>query len=818
MASCSSCGKELTGGARFCSHCGAAQQPTGTATAHQQPVRRPRRVDRRIQPSDSDDTTGNLGGSVTFGQRIRRRKKLLLIVGLPLLIIIVWYGVVLPTTNVESELDKVIENLEGKTASLEAKQQARSGGAVADIVPSDGDGVEDQRITALYREIMPTCEFLRFKLVEEEISGQFEVELGRPSGFRRKCEMREDRGPLKSQFLQLLSMSVEEYPTEKEAQEFLEIFRKWPNVEPFTHPWNPPESVDDSVTWEQQGFGQIALHDPATYGYSEYNATARLGRVIISNNFIEVNTNDPLVERFPAIVLNTMLGKWVHNIRSTPTSVPSRPSTQQLTRAPIKEPRGFVEQLIREVESATLRQPTGQFTATLDVTKADDGYDGVCDADCSLRDAVTIAPPGALINIPAGFYTLLQGEIVIDKDLVLNGSGSDKTVIQANLVARAANHRVFRIDGGTVTIVGISVQNGRAVERTDEAPGGNSGFGGGILNYGNLILETSVVKENTADWYGGGIGNEPGARLELIGSSVTGNTAGRAGGGIHSTKALVTLSKSLVADNAAEHSGGGIWIKYPEGMLTLTNTRVSRNSVVGHGGGIYNLGAEVTVLNSIISENRAGRRSGVGVGGGVNNNDNDGTGKLNLINSAVSDNVGKYGGGISNDGFLILANTTVSGNSAKNGAGIHNAKQPYQTVGGKAEVYNSTIGGNKATVAGGGIWNERGANVRLANSILATNSSPQDANCSGEFTSLGHNLIGVVDGCVLALTDGDLLDLDPELSPLADSADTTPTHALLPGSPAIDAGDDSKSLATDQRGVARPIGAASDIGAYEYRP
>ena len=812
MAYCSSCGKELTGGARFCFHCGAAQQPTGTATAHQQPVRRSRRLDRRVQPSDSDHATGNLDGRVTFGQRIRRRKKPLLIVGLPLLIIIVWYGVVLPTTNVEKELDKVIEKLEEKTASLEAKQQARSGGAVGDIFPSDGAVVEIQRIVELYRDIMPTCEFLGFELLKEQFSTQYEGELGRPSGFYRNCEMREDRGTFNPQFLSLWSLSVEEYPTEKEAQEFLEIMRKWPNVEPFAHPWNPPESVDDSVTWEQHAIGQIALHDPATYGYSEYSATVRLGRVIIWNNFIEVNTNDPVVGRFPAIVLNTMLGKWHHNIRSAPTAVPSGPSIRKLTRSAIKEPRDLIEQLIREAEATTLRQSPAQFTATLDVTIADDGYDGVCDADCSLRDAIGVAPSGASINIPAGLYTLLS-EILIEKDLVLSGEGSENTVIQAHLSTLSANHRVFKIASGAVTMSGITVQNGRAKDRKGDPRGSDRGYGGGILNYGNLTIINSIVKENMAEWNGGGIDSRSGARLKLIGSSVIKNKA-NAGGGIHASQAVVI--NGFVVGNTAENNGGGISIQ--SGQLTLTNTTVTRNRVVGYGGGLYNSGAEVIVFNSIISENIAGISSGVGAGGGINNTDNDGAGRMTLINSTINNNKGKYGGGIVNDSSLILANTTVTGNTSTKGAGIANSKWPYQKVGGMVEVYNSTITQNGASVAGGGIWNEQRATVILANSILASNTSPQDADCSGEFTSLGHNLISVTNGCILTPTDGDLLDLDPKLSPLADNEDFTPTHALLLGSPAIDAGDDSKSLATDQRGAVRPNGAGSDIGAYEYRP
>jgi hypothetical protein len=96
------------------------------------------------------------------------------------------------------------------------------------------------------------------------------------------------------------------------------------------------------------------------------------------------------------------------------------------------------------------------------------------------------------------------------------------------------------------------------------------------------------------------------------------------------------------------------------------------------------------------------------------------------------------------------------------------------------------------------------------NTILAGNSP---SNCSGTIADAGHNLSS--DNSCVFTGAGSLNNTDPMLGPLADNGGPTLTLALLPGSPAIDAGDDSAAPPTDQRGVARPVGAASDIGAYE---
>lgn len=100
------------------------------------------------------------------------------------------------------------------------------------------------------------------------------------------------------------------------------------------------------------------------------------------------------------------------------------------------------------------------------------------------------------------------------------------------------------------------------------------------------------------------------------------------------------------------------------------------------------------------------------------------------------------------------------------------------------------------------------------NTIIAGNDCNNCYNgTGGTWTSLGHNLDS---GSTCNFTQpGDLQNTDPKLGPLADNGDTTQTMALLTGSPAIDAGEDSGSPATDQRGVSRPGGLHCDIGAYE---
>jgi hypothetical protein len=289
------------------------------------------------------------------------------------------------------------------------------------------------------------------------------------------------------------------------------------------------------------------------------------------------------------------------------------------------------------------------------------------------------------------------------------------------------------------------------------------------------------------------------------------------GGGIRNSGALTlilcTVSGNVASSNGDDGEGGGI---YNSGALTITDSTVSGNHVsgifFGSGGGIYNAGT-VMIMSSTISSNVAlsSHQSG---GGGISNG-----GTLTITSSTLSDNLSgsNGGGGISNGGTLTITSSTLSGNSAASGGGISN------TSPGMLMVTGCTLSGNSAST-GGGIYN-LGAQAITAsrNTILARNTAPGSPDMSGTLNSGGRNLIG--DG-----TGGSGFDptdlvgtasapLDPKLGPLQDNGGPTLTRALLPGSPAIDAGDNTGAPMWDQRGPGfrRIVNGTIDIGAFEVQ-
>ena len=267
--------------------------------------------------------------------------------------------------------------------------------------------------------------------------------------------------------------------------------------------------------------------------------------------------------------------------------------------------------------------------------------------------------------------------------------------------------------------------------------------------------------------------------------------------------------------------------------LTITNGRATAGYPDNVGAGIDNEFASLSVINCTVSGNIASY-GGAGIfndGAGIFNKGTDqdegALAVLQVSNSTISANSGGYGGGIMNyeqvgSVMLTLSNSTISGNSAQQGGGIANFNE-----GGSAtvEISNTTFSGNSAQ-QGGGIWNYTNiaggdATVVLASTILKAGATGGNIyNESSTVTSLGYNLSGDNGGGYLT-GPGDHINTDPMLGPLQNNGGLTFTHALLPGSPAIDAGNPNFTPPPfyDQRGPGfwRVRNGRIDIGSFEVQ-
>ena len=287
----------------------------------------------------------------------------------------------------------------------------------------------------------------------------------------------------------------------------------------------------------------------------------------------------------------------------------------------------------------------------------------------------------------------------------------------------------------------------------------------------------------------------------------------------------VSISGFRITNGSAPgNNGGGI---FHEGGNSAT-LRVSDCTVSGNsaalGGGIFNLNGALIVNNCTISGNVAAFS-----GGGIDNSASDAAATLTITNSTISDNsaTANDGGGILSGAAgttlsvasLTVNNSTLSGNSATgNGGAIANtADAPPNNA--RATITNSTISDNSATGNGGGIYNAL-AEFQIGDTILNAGSSGVNIFNSGRATSLGYNLSSD-DGAGILTGPGDQINTDPMLGPLQDNGGPTFTHALLPGSPAIDAGDPNFAPPPnfDQRGPGfdRVVNGRIDIGSFEVQ-
>lgn len=290
--------------------------------------------------------------------------------------------------------------------------------------------------------------------------------------------------------------------------------------------------------------------------------------------------------------------------------------------------------------------------------------------------------------------------------------------------------------------------------------------------------------------------------VSFSGLTITNGHINDVGGGIYTqSNGNVNITDTTISNNFAV-LGGGIG-NGGTGVMTITNSTISNNSA-GTGGGCYNGLATMNVISSTINNNMAGVVPGSGNGGGIVTS----TEKLNIINSTLHNNSASgRGGGIYNNGL----DSQIS-------------------------ISQSTISQNFASLGGGGVGNNNAAQIKILNTIVADNVSSDGPDLLGPFVSQGHNLLTSTlgsSGFTVGTNNpnGDLVGasfarVSPLLGPLQNNGGPTKTRALLPGSAAIDAGDNcvvavggclTTPLTTDQRGVSRVVNSTVDIGAYESR-
>ncbi|MEM7117180.1 MAG: LamG-like jellyroll fold domain-containing protein [Chloroflexota bacterium] len=238
------------------------------------------------------------------------------------------------------------------------------------------------------------------------------------------------------------------------------------------------------------------------------------------------------------------------------------------------------------------------------------------------------------------------------------------------------------------------------------------------------------------------------------------------------------------------------------------------------GAGIYNNGGDVTILRSIIRNNRV---EGPEIGGGIISVQ---PGSLTIGESSIINNhADRAGGGIATNTVDTIYNSTISGNSSNGTAGPWYGGGLYIGSSGNVAISYSTIAANTAKW-GGGIGGH--GNATLVGSIVAGNSATDSGHdlftAGGSYTSGGYNVIGRLDAGLVPTTGdqvgSDATPLDPMLATLGNSGDLLPVHPLLDGSPAIDNGDGTVCLGNliglgDQNGRYRFDNSLCDSGAYE---
>jgi hypothetical protein len=449
----------------------------------------------------------------------------------------------------------------------------------------------------------------------------------------------------------------------------------------------------------------------------------------------------------------------------------------------------------------------------------DTDSNGLCDDNVTYRTiaaAIAAASNGDTIHIiTSGPHTELG--LTVSKNLIIQGQGMATTIVQAAAGPNLAADRILTVSPGvSLTLLDLTLRYGNTPD-----------VGGAIYNQeGSLTLSNVAVLGNHAGDNGGGIYNEAG----------------------HGTASLLIMNSLVQGNTTADtfEGGGGVFndvILNGTGIVTVQNSRFFSNTApAADGGAISNRALDpgshaiLTVVSSTLAYNVAGNT--FGGGGAIYNFDfnRTATNTTSLARTVISASVlygnqatGDAGGAIFTGALdheshaeLVVFNSTLSGNSATNAV-----SDPVSGGGIHVDLYNRTIGGptrSVVTVTYSTLYANLGVSgiavnlvggfisstVNLNSSILTGNAGSQ---CTGGTYTGTHNLIDDV-SCGAA-SPFRLGSAAGTLGPLADHGGPTLTDALLPGSPALGAGDSGACPPVDQRGWARAQDGVCDAGAYE---
>lgn len=491
-------------------------------------------------------------------------------------------------------------------------------------------------------------------------------------------------------------------------------------------------------------------------------------------------------------------------------------------------------------------------------------------ATTSLREAVTAANsnagPDTIAFAPAVFPSNTTKTILLTRGVLQLTDTTGLTSIQgpvATALTINGNNagRILQIDSN----VSVDLRDLKLAGANRDIPN----KGGAILSLGSLSVTHCSLDANKAD-YGSAIASLAGT-LDIVNSHIGGNFSnavhcensvlnirdsvfennsvsgkGVEGGAFSCLNTPATVQGSVFRRNYAGYPGGGAIFIGGTGSLTASNSTFTDNSSFAYGGAIagsngtdiqlYNCdflrnsalqggalrGGSFTAVDCLFSENNA-----TGEGGAIG-----ATGfelalrGCTFVRNAAAREAGAIIASTETDTFVT--NCTFTGNSAPMGGVL--STPVYQDTQSVTILSDCTMTGNVATVAGGAIESMAPRKTIMFNTIVAGNTAPSGPDLYGTIdASSSHNLIGILDSSSTGIspnTNGNLAGtpsspLDPKLSPLASNGGPTQTIALLPTSPALNAGDNSlvpPNTLFDQRGPGFPrIVDTVDIGAFEFQ-